>query len=191
MRIRPLHLLVALGFVPLAMLDAQTPAKPPAERKSMTFQPGAKTPDQLAVAVAVPVPAGSTVRKPSGDECMDLAGVFFDSLAKNLIDDAYVNLTRGSKIADRPEELGNLKQKTREAISLFGDIKGFEVIENKAVGTTLRRYTIVSFGRDFPLRWRFYFYHVDKAWRLIDLHVDDRLNAIFAEDVDAPAEPKQ
>jgi hypothetical protein len=169
--------------------QAQAPAKPPGERKTLTFQPGAKTPDQ-AVPVAVPVPVGTAVRKPSGDECMDLAGVFFDALAKNLIDDAYVNLTRGSKIADRPEELGNLKQKTREAISLFGDIKGFEVIENKAVGTTLRRYTIVSFGRDFPLRWRFYFYKVENQWRLIDLHVDDRLNAIFAEDVDTPAEPK-
>ncbi len=138
----------------------------------------------------MPVPPGSAVRKPSGDECMDLAGVFFDSLAKNLIDDAYVNLTRGSKIADRPDELGTLKQKTREAISLFGEIKGFEVIENKAVGTTLRRYTIVSFGRDFPLRWRFYFYRVENQWRLIDLHVDDRLNGIFAEDADTPAEPK-
>jgi hypothetical protein len=188
MRFRPLHLLFALAFMPLIAV-AQTPAKPPAERKTMTFQPGAKTPDQPPVAVAVPVPPG--VRKPSGDECMDLAGVFFDSLAKNLIDDAYVNLTRGSKIADRPEELGNLKQKTREAIALFGDIKGFEVIENKAVGTTLRRYTIVSFGRDFPLRWRFYFYRVDNAWRLIDLHVDDRLNAIFAEDADTPPETKQ
>jgi hypothetical protein len=189
MRFRPLPLLVALGFAPFVAADAQAPAKPPAERKTMTFQPGAKTPDP-GVAVALPVPA-STIRKPSGDECMDLAGVFFDSLAKNLIDDAYVSLTRGSKIADRPEELGNLKRKTREAISLFGEIKGFEVIENKAVGTTLRRYTIVSFGRDFPLRWRFYFYRVDNAWRLIDLHVDDRLNAIFAEDADTPAEPKQ
>lgn len=183
------HFLLALALVPCFAADAQTPAKPPADRKTLTFQPGAKTPDTTA-AVAVPVAPGAAVRKPSGDECMDLAGVFFDSLAKNLIDDAYVNLTRGSKIADRPDELGTLKQKTREAISLFGEIKGFEVIENKAVGTTLRRYTIVSFGRDFPLRWRFYFYRVENQWRLIDLHVDDRLNAIFAEDADTPAEPK-
>lgn len=189
MRIRLLHLLLALGFMPACAAVAQTPAKPPGERKTMTFQPGAKTPD-APVPVAIPVPA-ATIRKPSGDECMDLAGVFFDALGKNLIDDAYVNLTRGSKIADRPEELGNLKQKTREAISLFGEIKGFEVIENKAVGTTLRRYTIVSFGRDFPLRWRFYFYQVDKQWRLIDLHVDDRLNSIFSEDSDVPSEPKR
>lgn len=189
MRIRSLQLLLAFGLIPLFASDAQTPAKPPAERKTLTFQPGAKTPDP-AIPAAIPVAPGIPVRKATGDECMDLAGSFFDSLAKNLIDDAYVNLTRGSKIADRPQELGNLKQKTREAISLFGDIKGFEVIENKAVGTTLRRYTIVSFGRDFPLRWRFYFYHVDQQWRLIDLHVDDRLNAIFSEDADVPAEPK-
>jgi hypothetical protein len=190
MRIRHLYLLVALGFLPCFAVEAQTPAKPTGERKTLTFQPGAKTPD-TPVPVAVPVAPGAAIRKPSGDECMDLAGVFFDSLAKNLIDDAYVNLTKGSKIADRPEELGNLKQKTREAISLFGEIKGFEVIENKAVGTTLRRYTIVSFGRDFPLRWRFYFYKVENQWRLIDLHVDDRLNSIFSEDTDIPAEPKQ
>jgi len=66
-----------------------------------------------------------------------------------------------------------------EALSLFGEIRGFELVETKLVGSALRRYTFLSFGRDFPLRWRFYFYRTEKAWRLIDLHVDDRLAGIF------------
>lgn len=200
MRHTPLFLLLLAAAVPL---HAQTPrpaaratAKPvessPTPRKSMVFpSTNARTPEMPvatpapntaaeangATSVAAPKPVAKT-----GDDCLDLATNFFELLKREQIDEAYTSLTKGSKIGDRPEELRGLKTKTSEAISLFGAIRGFEVIESKSVGTTLRRYTIVSFGRDFPLRWRFYCYKADEQWRLVDLHVDDRLNGIFGED---------
>src|SRR4051812_25305231 len=77
----------------------------PKERKTLTFQPGAKTPDE---ATANP-PATQPVATPSAggvnDEPSQAAGAFFSSLQKNLIDEAYANLTKGSKIGERPEEL--------------------------------------------------------------------------------------
>ena len=110
-----------------------------------------------------------------------IARQFFASLREGEIDQAYSALTKGSKIAERPEELRLLKQKTKEAIEVFGVISGFERVENKTVGTRLIRATYVSLGKECPLRWRFYFYKADNAWRLVDLRVDDKLTGIFDE----------
>ena len=49
------------------------------------------------------------------------------------------------------------------------------------VGTRLVSYTMLSLGKEFPLRWRFYFYKPQETWKLIDLRVDDRLAAMFDE----------
>jgi hypothetical protein len=117
---------------------------------------------------------------------VQIALQFFAALTEGEIDQAYATLTRGSQIANRPEELRLLKQKTKEAIDVFGVISGHELVENKTVGTRLIRATYVSLGKEFPLRWRFYFYKADKVWRLVDLRVDDKLTGIFEE----PEEPK-
>lgn len=117
-----------------------------------------------------------------------LAAQFFASLREGEIEQAYSTLTKGSKIGDRPEELRLLKQKTKEAIEVFGVISGYELVENKTVGTRLIRTTYISLGKEFPLRWRFYFYKADSVWRLVDLRVDDKLTGIFeeTEEVKAP-----
>src|SRR5437588_1394584 len=47
---------------------------------------------------------------------------FFASLQKNQIDQAYEQLTKGTKIADRPDDIITLKSKTQQAIEMFGDI---------------------------------------------------------------------
>jgi hypothetical protein len=143
-------------------------------RKSLTFPPGAKTPEQ-----AIPMAA---------DEPSAAMTSFFSLVARNQIDEAYAALTKGSKIAERPEELKTLKAKTIEAIELFGPINGYDLIETKNVGQSLTRRTCVSLGRDFPLRWRFYFYRTGTAWRLVDIRVDDHLSGVFGEG-DEPRAP--
>lgn len=119
---------------------------------------------------------------PSADEVpTKMADEFFASLAKGQIDEAYANLTKGSKIIEKPEDLRVLKQKTKEAIDVFGAISGYELVETKPVGTKLMRRTYLSLGAEYPLRWRFYFYLANNRWRLIDLRVDDRLAGMFDE----------
>jgi hypothetical protein len=165
-------------------------------RKSLTFQPGAKNPDATATAAVNPAatpapPAPSSPLPPGLDEPTQIATLFFALLQKNQVEEAYASLTRGSKFSERPEDVRNLKAKTSEAIQLFGEIQGSELIESKAVGANLLRRTYLSLGRDFPLRWRFYFYRTEKKWRLVDLRVDDRLGGIFEEPEEVRAvEPK-
>jgi hypothetical protein len=118
---------------------------------------------------------------PAEDVPGKMAHEFFTSLEKGQIDEAYANLTKGSKIVEKPEDLRVLKQKTKEAVEVFGAIQGYELVETKPVGTKLMRRTYLSLGAEYPLRWRFYFYLANNRWRLIDLRVDDRLAGMFDE----------
>lgn len=157
-------------------------------RKTVTFQPGAPLPAPAAptAAAVAPTAAVGGIDLASPEAPAQIAGGFFGLLQRGEVEKAYEQLTRGSKIADRPEDLKTLKAKTHEAIDVFGAIFGYEAVESKNVGTRLLRRTYVSLGKDFPLRWRFYFYKSENAWRLIDLRVDDRLAGMF----DEPEEPR-
>lgn len=167
--------------------DRSTPAEKP--RKTLTFPTGAKasaggTPAATPAAApfASPAPRGAGATNPLGiDEPGQAAAAFFALLQKRQIDEAYAGLTKGSKIGERPEELAALKTKTNEAIEVFGAIQGYDLVESKPFGNYLLRRTYISLGRDFPLRWRFYFYRTENQWRLVDLRVDDRLTEMFSE----------
>ena len=151
-------------------LVVQADAKPQGEGVAAAAAPAEKVPDKL-VAPETSVPKGPA----------EIAHAFFTWLEKGDIDAAYGGLTRNSKIAERPEELRGLKAKTKEAIDVFGVVRGYDLAESKPVGERLVRATYISLGKEFPLRWRFYFYKAEDVWRLIDLRVDDKLTGIFDE----------
>jgi len=174
---------------------------------TVAFGQEKKTPriDRGSSAVATPVPAKPMVAaaaaaaptvtiaasSPINDDVpTQMAADFFASLKKGQIDDAYATLTKGSKTIEKPEDLRILKQKTKEAIEVFGAIIGYELVDTNRIGTHLMRRTYLSLGDEFPLRWRFYFYEAGGRWRLIDLRVDDRLTGMFDEPKDASEDSK-
>jgi hypothetical protein len=199
----------------LAVSEGQNaPAKP--DRSTMVFQPGAKDPSAGgAAAKASPTPAGakpasptpaaspsaSPAASPKGaqpaapavvtstvpPEPAQIVKTFFGLIQEGDIDAAYWGLTKGSKIAERPEELRALKTKTKEAVEVFGVVHGYDLVDSKPVGERLVRATYLSLGHEYPLRWRFYFYRSETVWKLIDLRVDDRLAGIFDEPEEAKA----
>ena len=132
------------------------------------------------------VPPSAVVEPGSVSSKLDSAlnkivGDFFLSIRKKQIDEAYDQLTRGSKIADKPGDVATLKKQTRKAVELFGEIEGYELLQVHPVGTRLLRMTCLSFNKDLPLRWRFYFYRGETDWKLVDIGVDDRLVDLFEE----------
>lgn len=137
--------------------------------------------------------ASPTVATPTSTEPnANAIANFFESLKSKQVDKAYDELVKGTKIAEKPKDVSTLKAKTTEAIALFGQIQGYEIVETKMVGTHLARFTCLSIGKDFPLRWRFYFYLAEPLWRLIDIRVDDRLADMFdeGERAEAPEQKK-
>lgn len=109
---------------------------------------------------------------------------FFDRLKQKDVNGAYDQLAKGTFIAERGEELKQLKEKTRQAVELFGEVQGFELVQVKKVGEHLVGANCLSLGKKFPLRWRFYFYRAESDWKLIDIRVDDRLALMFGEGVE-------
>lgn len=183
-----------------AILHAQDKATPKSskadktEPKVLTFQPAAKLPDAVADSGAPHSDAEprSAKTNPLADGPSQIVANFFAALEYGKVDEGYAALTKDSKIAEKPDELKQLKAKTREAIDVFGAIVGYDFVEAHAVGQRLVRATYVSQGKVFPLRWRFYFYKPENSWRLIDMRVDDKLTGIFdeAEEVGKPDELK-
>lgn len=189
-RIASLFLAAAFGSAVHAQEKAPAPKGQKTEEKSkvLIFQPAPKAPEAASEAG---VTRGAVVQRaadanPMLDGPAQIVSTFFDALKEGKIDDGYATLTKGSKIGEKPEEVRQLKAKTREAIEVFGNIYGFDFVESRAIGQRLVRATYVSLGKVFPLRWRFYFYKTDDVWRLIDMRVDDKLTGIF----DEPEEPK-
>ena len=147
-----------------------------------------KKPKAPTAAEAAPALARAPVTA-ANDLPAQVAAIFFGLLEKNEVDPAYEGLMKGSRIAERPEELKTLKTKTREAIDVFGPIQAYELVETRNVGTHLLRRTYLSLNKEFPLRWRFYFYLSGDIWRLIDLRVDDRVTGMFDERDEPKTEP--
>jgi len=156
--------------------------KIPEKPKVLIFQPGTKLPSAAdSGTTRAEVIQRANGINPMTDGPAQMVANFFGALRDGKIDDGYAVLTKDSKIAEKPEELRQLKAKTREAIEVFGQISGFDFVESRAVGQRLVRATYISQGKVFPLRWRFYFYKPVDSWRLIDMRVDDKLSGIFDE----------
>ncbi len=164
-----MKLLTAILLTATAVAQTPPPAKPPGKPAVIGGEGAA------AVKAAAPEPAVE------GEMPEKTIARFFAYLQRREVEQAYDQLTRGTKIAERAEDVKMLKSKTKDAIAMFGAIQGFEIVATKKVGERVMSQTVISLGKDFPLRWRFYFYKPGETWRLIDMRVDDRLAAMFDE----------
>ena len=154
---------------------AATRAEEPKNRMVFSLDGGgpisSPTP-QLALSTAEAGPA----RTP--DESVKL---FFAALQGGDVDAAYDALVKGTIIAERPEDVTSLKERTKQALDGYGPIGGYEMAAEQRVGEHLLRKTCISLNEDLPLRWRFYFYRAGADWKLVDLRVDDALVELFED----------
>ena len=164
------NILLILIATAISALAQQDDAKSKGGR--MIFQPGSNEP----IIANPPAPTPRTVSQPT-----EVMNQFFQALKSGNVDAAYEGLVRGTIIADRAEDVTALKTRTKTALDNYGPVTGFEVVDEKQVGTSLMRQTCVSLNTDLPLRWRFYFYKSGGNWKRVDLRVDDALVELFEE----------
>lgn len=148
------------------------------QRSSLIFAPGAKEPTVVNTPAPTPSQAAPAGKVFSPD---DILNAFFLALKADQVDAAYDALVRNTIIAERQKDVDGLKAKTKEAIDGYGPISGYEVVDEREVGTVLMRRTCISLNSDLPLRWRFYFYKTQGEWRLVDLRIDDGLVELFED----------
>jgi hypothetical protein len=184
-----LLILLACALASQAAVRAQDKPKTPTPSapKVLVFPPGTKQPQAMAEASEKPLtPAIS-----APDGVAQIVAIFFGSLERNDVDQAWNILMKGST-AFTTEELKQMKVTTEEAIKVLGRINGFDLVESKFIGNRLVRVTYLSLGEFRPLHWRFYFYKPSKpedTWILIDVRVDGNIPVMFDEPRD-PRNPK-
>ncbi len=156
-----------------ALLCATTllPAQDADPRKRMVF------PTSSAEAQ----PTSEPVSRNRPEDPGAVIGAFFLGLKAGQVDAAYDALIRNTIIAERKENVSQLKESTNKALDSYGPVSGYEVIDSLQVGACLVRQTCISLNQDLPLRWRFYFYRSGGVWKLVDMRVDDGLVELFEE----------
>ena len=125
----------------------------------------------LMVLVCLPLFAAEP---PPPEELTQMTGKFFDLLKKDKVEQAYDELLKTSKIKARGEDVVQLKQQTREALTSFGPVLGFELLEHRRKGFSLMQLIYFSWQDERPLRWRFTFYRPKDKWRLVNIQLDDQ-----------------
>jgi len=148
----------------------------------------AKPTQQPLITVPENHPAPSPAGAKPGESVDKIVDSFFALLGKGQIDEAYDDLTAGTDIAKKAGYVGILKSKTTDAVKVFGEFQGYELINIKNIGTHLMCASYLSLGKNLPLRWKFYFYKSDQTWRFIDIRVDDGLVNMF-EDANPHPQP--
>ena len=149
------------------------------QRKRMIFS--TTTPDGQPVVSATPVPSASPEPAAKHPDPPAAITAFFLALKAGQVDAAYEGLVKNTIIAERKENVNDLKESTKKALDHYGPVAGYEVVDTLEVGTSLMRQTCISLNQDLPLRWRFYFYRSENVWKIVDMRVDDGLVELFEE----------
>jgi hypothetical protein len=173
--------LLVCALASQAALHAQDKPKTTNTPKVLVFPSSTKQPQAMAEAPERPPASPANVP----DAIAQIVAVFFGSLGKGEVDQAWNVLGKGSKRCELPGALKELKIKTEEAIADFGAIVDYDLVDAKSVGNRLVRATYISNGKVNPLRWRFYFYKPADNWLLLDISIDPRITALFDEPEDA------
>lgn len=151
------------------------------QRKRMIFP--TTNPQPTFTAPPSPVPTAPPDSTPPGKHPDPAAAIsaFFLALKAGQVEAAYDGLVKNTVIAERQQNVKDLKTSTEKALDSYGPIGGYEVVDTLAIGTCLIRQTCISLNQNLPLRWRFYFYRSEGGWKIVDLRVDDGLVELFEE----------
>lgn len=102
---------------------------------------------------------------------------FFASLQKNDIDGAFKDLLVDADELRRKYDTNDFIERTKSASLAYGPISGFELYDNRPVGSRIIYLTYFVYHKAVPLRWRLVYYSADGlAYKLINLSVDDLLD---------------
>lgn len=108
---------------------------------------------------------------------------FFVSLQREKIDEAFTELLSNSHHVQKKYNVEEFINKTKQALTVYGKLNGYELYDNRAIGSRVLYLTYFVYLDTIPLRWRFVYYSGDgESWKLINLSVDDLLDqSLLAE----------
>lgn len=108
---------------------------------------------------------------------------FFSLIVAGDIQGAFAELLKNSAIASNTDQVQNLVEQTKRTVSLYGEVKGYELVSADKLGTSVVRLRYLALHREFPVRWILTYYKSPvKGWLLTNIKFDDRVEELFPDE---------
>lgn len=112
-----------------------------------------------------------------------ITGRFFSLIVAGDIRGAFAELLKNSAIAANTDQVQNLISQTERTVSLYGEVKGHELVSSDQLGTSVVRLRYLALHREFPVRWILTYYKSPvKGWLLTNIKFDDRVEEMFTDE---------
>lgn len=108
---------------------------------------------------------------------------FFSLIVTGDVQGAFAELLKNSAIASNTDQVQNLVEQTKRTVSLYGEVKGYELVSVDKLGTSVVRLRYLALHREFPVRWILTYYKSPvKGWLLTNIKFDDRVEELFPDE---------
>lgn len=109
------------------------------------------------------------------DSPASISETFFNGLKKGNVSRSYDELFVGSSIpSSQPQAVELLKKQTEMAVSLYGEVIGFELVHEERFGNSVVRLVYLLKSELHPTVWEFYFYRPRSEWILSNMKFNDQ-----------------
>ena len=116
-------------------------------------------------------------------ELENLSLRFFTLLTSGDVDGAFAELLKNSPIAENREQVQNLVYQTNRTVSLYGEMKGHELVSADLLGESFIRLRYIALHESFPVRWILTYYKSpSKGWLITNIKFDDRAEDMFGDE---------
>lgn len=116
------------------------------------------------------------------------AEAFFRTVLDGDTGKAFDALMEGSLLpVSQPNAVSRLKGQLENGLRVYGRPVGYELLEEKSIGSSLVRCVYVFRLEKYPLFWEFFFYKGTDRWLPVDVRFNDRLAPFRFDRPAAPA----
>jgi len=153
---------------------------------SLLAAPASKGPDTNIPKVSTLIPQllpRNPSNKPPPAPVQKQLEAFFQGVQAGKVEECFKTLVASnpslSDPAAVPEFVGNI----RKGLEVFGPLQGYELYDQRTVGTRVVYITYLSYHPKKPLRWQFVFYTpIGADWKLLNLRFDDTVEQSLIPD---------
>lgn len=108
---------------------------------------------------------------------------FFDLLSRNEFKVAFDDLLENSPFKNKQDQVTNLIEQTKQAVVLYGKVKGGEPVSSEVACPSLVRLRYLGIQSNYPMRWIFTFYNSPKSgWIVVNVKLDDMSEYFFSDE---------
>ncbi len=108
---------------------------------------------------------------------------FFQGVQAGKVEECFKTLVASNPTLSDPAAVPEFVGNIRKGLEVFGPLQGYELYDQRTVGTRVIYITYLSYHPKKPLRWQFVFYTpIGADWKLLNLRFDDTVEQSLIPD---------